>query len=65
MRTLQSMRERYDAHRNKNHRNQLRMSTGKHNCEPYFSAPQFECKGMQTSLVLAYEALFSTGIEYV
>ncbi len=41
------------------------MSAGKHNCKPYFSVPQFECKGMQTSLVLAYKALFSTGIEYV
>jgi len=41
------------------------MSAGKHNREPYFSVPQFECKGMQTSLVLAYKALFSTGIEYV
>lgn len=65
MRTLQSMRERYDAHRNENRHNQLRMSAGKHYSERYFSVPQFECKGMQISFVPAYKALFSTCIEYV
>ncbi len=65
MRTLQSLRERYDAHGNKNGHNQLQMSAGKHYSERYFSVPQFECKGMQIKFVLAYKALFSICIEHV
>ncbi len=41
------------------------MSAGKHYSQAYFSVPQFECKRMQVSFVLAYKALFSTCIEYV
>ena len=53
MRMLQSRRERHDADRDKNRHNQLQMSAGKHYSDQYFSVPQFECKGMQISFVLA------------
>ena len=59
MRALQSRRECYHAHRDKNRDNQPQMSPGKHYSEPYFNLPQLECRGEVDSFGVREDSRFS------